>query len=95
MSLLQKQLQHRRWQGTYQMSSSDNVRKYAVALLFAVPGGCYELAQREGVPVVISNRYEAVKAKVKLARLRDGDPMVHDCREAVNRTRQSITQASQ
>jgi hypothetical protein len=35
----------------------------------AVPGECYELAQREGVPVVISNRYEATKAKVKLARL--------------------------
>jgi len=61
----------------------------------SVPGECYELAQREGVPVVISNRYEALKAKVKLARLRESDPMVHVCREAVNRARQTITQASQ
>jgi hypothetical protein len=61
----------------------------------SVPGECYELAQREGVPVVISNRYEAAKAKVKLARLRDTDPMVHDCRQAVNRSRQSIIQASE
>jgi hypothetical protein len=61
----------------------------------SVPGECYELAQREGVPVVISNRYEAAKAKVKLARLRDTDPMVHDCRNAVNRARQSITQSSE
>jgi hypothetical protein len=61
----------------------------------AVPGECYELAQREGVPVVISNRYEAAKAKVKLARLHDADPNVHECREAVNRARQTITQASQ
>ena len=60
----------------------------------SVPGECYELAQREGVPVVISNRYEAAKAKVKLARLRDTDPMVHDCRQAVNRARQSIILAS-
>ena len=61
----------------------------------AVPGECYELAQREGVPVVISNRYEAFKAKVKLAGLRESDPMVHVCREAVNRARQTITHASQ
>ena len=61
----------------------------------AVPGECYELAQREGVPAVISNRYEAAKAKVKLARLRDTDPMVHECRQAVNRARQSIIQASE
>ena len=60
-----------------------------------VPGECYELAQREGVPVVISNRYEALKAKVKLARLRESDPMVRVCREAVNRARQTVTQASQ
>jgi hypothetical protein len=60
-----------------------------------VPGECYELAQREGVPVVISNRYEAAKAKIKLARLHDADPNVHECREAVNRARQTITRASQ
>ncbi len=61
----------------------------------AVPAECYELAQREGVPVVISNRYEAAKAKFKLARLRDADPNVHECREAINRARQTMTQASQ
>jgi hypothetical protein len=61
----------------------------------SVPGECYELAQREGVPVVISNRYEAAKAKVKLARLRGSDPMVHECREAVARARQLIIQASE
>jgi hypothetical protein len=61
----------------------------------SVPGECYELAQREGVPVVISSRYEAAKAKVKLGRLHDADPNVHECREAINRARQTITQASQ
>ena len=29
---------------------------------------CVELAQREGVPVVIENRYQATKARLKLAR---------------------------
>ena len=61
----------------------------------AVPWECYELAQREGVPVVIFNRYEAAKAKIKLDRLHDADPNVRECREAVNRARQTITQASQ
>jgi len=41
---------------------------------FGVPGECYDLAQREGVPVVISTRYEAAKAKIKLARLHDANP---------------------
>ena len=54
-----------------------------------VPQECVELAQREGVPVVITTRYEATKAKLKLARLRDRDPMVHECREAVERARQA------
>jgi hypothetical protein len=61
----------------------------------AVPGECYELAQREGVPVVISNRYEAAKAKFKLARLHETEPNVHECRQAVNRARQTGIQASQ
>jgi hypothetical protein len=61
----------------------------------SVPSECYELAQREGVPAVISSQYEAAKAKVKLARLRDTDPMVHECRQALNRARQSIMQASE
>jgi hypothetical protein len=59
-----------------------------------VPVECQELAQREGVPIVISNRYEATKAGVKLARLREADPMVRECREAVARTRLRTTQAS-
>ena len=60
----------------------------------AVPGECYDLAQREGVPLVISNKYEAAKAKYKLARLREGDPLVHECREAVKRARMRAVQAS-
>jgi hypothetical protein len=59
-----------------------------------VPGECYDLAQREGVPLVLANKYEAAKAKYKLARLRKGDPMVHECREAVARARTRAAQAS-
>jgi hypothetical protein len=58
----------------------------------SVPQECVELAQREGVPVVITSRYEATKAKLKLARLRGRDLMVHECRAAVERARQMALQ---
>jgi hypothetical protein len=58
----------------------------------SVPQECVELAQREGVPVVITSKYEATKARFKLARLRDRDPMVHDCRAAVERARRASLQ---
>ena len=53
----------------------------------SIPGECVELAQREGVPVVINSKYEAAKAKVKLARLSSRDPLVAQCRAAVERAR--------
>jgi hypothetical protein len=58
----------------------------------SVPMECMELAQREGVPTVINNKYEAVKARLKLARLSGRDPMVHECREAVQRARRAALQ---
>ena len=59
-----------------------------------VPQECFELARREGVPTMIESRYQAVKARIKLARLSDKDPMVRDCRAAVNRARQAYQAAS-
>ena len=53
----------------------------------SVPSECVELANREGVPTVIENRYQALKAKVKLYRLSTRDPMVRECRQAVDRMR--------
>jgi len=58
----------------------------------SIPQECVGLAQREGVPVVINSKYEAAKAKLKLARLRDRDPMVHECRAAVERARRAALQ---
>ena len=58
----------------------------------AVPAECVALAQQEGVPLVITSKYEATKAKYKLARLRDRDPMVHECRAAVERGRKAALQ---
>ena len=58
----------------------------------SIPQECVELAQREGVSVVIKSKYEATKAKFKLARLRDRDPMVHECRAAVERARRAAVQ---
>jgi len=56
----------------------------------SVPQECVELANREGVPTVIENRYQAMKAKVKLYRLSTRDPMVRECRQAVDRMRAAM-----
>ena len=37
------------------------------------------------MPVVIQNRYQALKAEYKLARLSKVDPMVAQCKNAVER----------
>ena len=52
-----------------------------------IPQECAQLAKREHVPVVIDNRYQALKAQSKLARLSKADPMVAQCKEAVERLR--------
>jgi hypothetical protein len=62
-----------------------------VAFPVTIPHECYELAQREGVPIVIENRYQAVKARTKLARMSSHDPLVSECRAAVNRAKQAAT----
>ena len=61
----------------------------AVAYSYSIPSECLELAQREGVPAVIENRYQASKAKVKLSRLSSADPLVRECRAAVERHRRA------
>jgi hypothetical protein len=59
-----------------------------------IPQECFALANREGHPTVIENRYQAAKARLKLARLSDKDPMVRDCRAAVNRAKAAYETAS-
>jgi hypothetical protein len=56
----------------------------------SVPQECFELANREGVPTVIENRYQAAKAKLKLYRLSMRDPLVRECRQAVDRMRAAM-----
>jgi hypothetical protein len=48
-----------------------------------IPDGCFALAQRKSYPTVIASRWEGVKARAKLARMKDSDPLVHQCRVAV------------
>jgi hypothetical protein len=52
--------------------------------------GVFELAQREGVPTVIENKYQVGNgqieiARVKLAAMRNSDHLVAGCRAAVVR----------
>src|SRR5258708_39234863 len=60
----------------------------------SIPQECFELANREGVPTVIENKYQAAKAKLKLYRLSNRDPMVRDCRQAVERMKAAMQEAS-
>lgn len=62
-----------------------------VAYPLTIPQECFELAQRDGVDTVMSDRYQAAKAKYKLARLSGRDPMVQECREAVKRAHKAAT----
>jgi hypothetical protein len=50
-----------------------------------VPSECMQLAEREHVPTIIENRYQALKAEYKLHRLSKADPLVAQCRDAVDR----------
>jgi len=60
--------------------SAGEVIHYPVA----IPGGCVALAQREGSPTLIENRWEGVKARAKLARMKNSDPLVLQCKDAVS-----------
>ena len=66
----------------------------AVQYPVSIPQECFELARREGVPTLIESKYQAVKARLKLARLSAKDPMVRECRAAVARARQAYETAN-
>lgn len=52
-----------------------------------VPQECMQLALREGFPTDVMTKTQAAKAKIRLARLNDVDPIVRICREAVVRAK--------
>jgi hypothetical protein len=74
------------------VASAPAMADVAVMFPISIPQECVELAQREGVPIVIENRYQATKAKIRLARMSNRDPLVGDCRAAVKRAQQAASQ---
>ena len=58
-----------------------------------IPQECFELAQREGVPTVIENKYQAAKARLKLAAMKNSDRAVRECRAAVARAKRAAEQS--
>jgi hypothetical protein len=56
----------------------------------SVPLECSQLAEREHVPTIIENQYQAAVARVKLARLSNSDPMVSQCKLAIARARSAM-----
>lgn len=69
--------------------STPAVAEVTVTFPVSIPQECVVLAQREGVPIVIENNYQATKAKIKLASLSGRDPLVRVCRAAVRRAKQA------
>ena len=67
--------------------SSPVLAGVSVTFPVSIPLECVELAQREGAPIVIENKYQATKGKIKLGRLSGRDPVVRECRAAVERQR--------
>ena len=64
-----------------------------VTFPMAIPPECVELAQREGVPTVIQNKYQAAKARLKLASLKTSDHLVRECRAAVANAKRAAEQS--
>ena len=50
----------------------------------AIPQGCMALAERDGYPTQIGSRWEGVNERAKLARMKNSDPLVHQCKDAVS-----------
>jgi hypothetical protein len=73
--------------------STSAMAEATITYPISIPQECVELAQREGVPVVITSRYQGAKARVKLARLSDKDPLVRECRAAIDRMKKSAEYA--
>jgi hypothetical protein len=50
---------------------------------FQVPGECTELAAREGFPTTTVTKFQAARARARMALLSDRDPLVKQCRGAI------------
>ena len=50
---------------------------------FQVPGECTELAAREGFPTTTLTKFQAARARARMALLSDRDPLVKQCRGAI------------
>lgn len=55
-----------------------------------VPQECAQLALREGFPADEMTKVQAAKAKIRLLKLKDSDPIVRDCRAAVARAKAGL-----
>jgi hypothetical protein len=73
--------------------TTPGLAEVAVTYPATIPQECFELAHREAVPTTIANKFEAMHAKNKLARLKDSDPLVLQCRQAVERERAALRSA--
>jgi hypothetical protein len=69
--------------GLYLLSGVACSAGEAIHYPVAIPDGCFALAEREGYSTMIASRWEGLKARAKLARMKNSDPLVRQCKDAV------------
>jgi hypothetical protein len=69
--------------GLYLLTVVTGSAAEAIQYPLAIPDGCFALAEREGYSTMVASRWEGLKARAKLARMKDSDPLVHQCKAAV------------
>ena len=79
--------------GVAAVLASTPVVAETVKFPITIPQECFELAQREGVPTVIENKYQATKAQLKWAQMKNSDHLVRECRAAVHRAQETADQS--
>ncbi len=73
------------------LSASPAFGQEKISFPVTVPFECSQLAEREHVPSIIENRYQAAVARVKLARLSNDDPLVSQCKQAIARVKATMS----
>jgi hypothetical protein len=69
--------------GLYLLTGVACSASEAIHYPVAIPDGCFALAEREGYSTMIASRWEGIKARAKLARMKNSDQLVRQCKDAV------------
>ena len=73
--------------GLYLLTGVACSASEAIHYPVAIPERCFALAEREGYSTMIASRWEGIKARAKLARMKNSDQLAfRQCKDAVAQT---------